>query len=237
MRSIGPAGLIIQSAGDLLAFARLHLDGGVAPDGKRLLSAESAAAMRADQVRPRRDTAKCDALGLAWRVYEWGGRRLVGHDGGTLGQQSYLRVDPEARLAVCLLTNSPDAPSVYQSLVSEVLDEYVGVRVPEPPEPTDVTPERPERHVGRYERAGTRFDISDRPPGLLLRSYALGDLAQLSSEPDVHEYALLPLDESGDRYAFRDHDGQPWATVTFGRFIGGGPYVSIGGRTTPKVEA
>src|ERR1700734_94580 len=34
-RCIGPAGGIIASAHDLLTFARLHLDGGVAPDGSR----------------------------------------------------------------------------------------------------------------------------------------------------------------------------------------------------------
>jgi hypothetical protein len=207
----------------------------VAPNGRRLLSRESAAMMLADQVRTPRDSAKCDAIGFAWRIYEWGGRRLVGHDGGTLGQQAYLRVDPDARLAVCLLTNSPDAPILYQSLVSEVLDDYAGVHVPAPPEPVDVTPDRPDRHVGRYERAGTRFEISVQPPGLLLRSTPSGDLAELSSESDVNEYALLPLDEHGDRYAFRNHDGRPWVPVTFARFSDGGSYVSLGGRVTPKV--
>jgi CubicO group peptidase (beta-lactamase class C family) len=37
-RSIGPAGLITATPGDLLTFARLHLDGGITADGKRLLS-------------------------------------------------------------------------------------------------------------------------------------------------------------------------------------------------------
>ncbi len=37
-RSIGPAGLITATAGDLLTFVRLHLGGGVTADGKRLLS-------------------------------------------------------------------------------------------------------------------------------------------------------------------------------------------------------
>ncbi|HEY3472899.1 MAG TPA: serine hydrolase, partial [Amycolatopsis sp.] len=38
-RSAGPAGLITASASDVLAFARLHLTGGLGPDGTRLLSA------------------------------------------------------------------------------------------------------------------------------------------------------------------------------------------------------
>jgi len=45
-RSVGPAGLITATASDLLTFARLHLDGGVTADGKRLLSEASVAAMQ-----------------------------------------------------------------------------------------------------------------------------------------------------------------------------------------------
>ena len=45
-RSVGPAGLITATAGDLLTFARLHLDGGITADGKRLLSEVSVAAMQ-----------------------------------------------------------------------------------------------------------------------------------------------------------------------------------------------
>ena len=45
-RSIGPAGLITATVGDLLTFARLHLDGGFTADGKRLLSEASVAAMQ-----------------------------------------------------------------------------------------------------------------------------------------------------------------------------------------------
>ena len=37
-RSVGPAGLITSSVEGVLAFARLHLDGGVTPDGTRLLT-------------------------------------------------------------------------------------------------------------------------------------------------------------------------------------------------------
>jgi CubicO group peptidase (beta-lactamase class C family) len=236
MRSIGPAGLITSAAGDLLAFARLHLDGGVGSDGQRLLSAESAASMLDEQVRLPPGGATYDAVGLTWRVYDWDGRRLVGHDGTTLGQYAYLRVDPDARLAVCLLTNSPNGPSLYQSMVSDVLDDFVGVRVPNPPAPVDVVPHRPQRHVGRYERAGARFDISRHPSGLLLTSTETSEFAELSSDSAVNEYVLLPLDESGDRYAFRDHAGQPWAPVTFDRFADGAPYVFVGARTTPKVD-
>jgi CubicO group peptidase (beta-lactamase class C family) len=48
-RSLGPAGLITATAADVLAFARLHMVGGLGADGTRLLSQDSAAAMAAHQ--------------------------------------------------------------------------------------------------------------------------------------------------------------------------------------------
>jgi CubicO group peptidase (beta-lactamase class C family) len=49
-RGLGPAGLITASAADVLAFARMHLCGGLAADGTRILSAASVAAMQQRQV-------------------------------------------------------------------------------------------------------------------------------------------------------------------------------------------
>jgi CubicO group peptidase (beta-lactamase class C family) len=54
-RSIGPAGLITATPGDLLTFARLHLDGGLTADGKRLLSEAAVTAIR------RPCTGRCSA--------------------------------------------------------------------------------------------------------------------------------------------------------------------------------
>src|SRR5262249_54310070 len=79
-RALGPAGLVTASAGDVLTFARMHLDGGVATDGTRLLSSESAAAMR-EPVRPIPSFGgRGDAVGLTWRLVKWGGRMTFGHD-------------------------------------------------------------------------------------------------------------------------------------------------------------
>lgn len=63
-----------------------------------------------------------------------------------------------------------------------------------------------------------------------------GDFAELSSEPAVSEYELLPLDESGDRHAFRRHAGQPWQLATFGRLTDGTSYVFADGLMMPKVH-
>jgi hypothetical protein len=181
-RSIGPAGLITSTAGDLLTFARLHLDGGVTADGKRLLSEASAAAMQSVRAAIPEFAAPGSAVGLGWRLSRWGNRTIVGHDGDTIGQSAYLRIDPEAGIAACLLTNSAESETLYREVFSEVFGDLTGVTMPPPPRPADGVPGSGsgpeasemagmdgapcvvdlERYAGHYARTSRRFDVSVR---------------------------------------------------------------------------
>ena len=78
MRSVGPAGLIVSNAADLLAFARLHLAGGRAGDGSRLLSEASASAMADWQADLPDPYILGDSWGLGWIRFGWDGHRLLG---------------------------------------------------------------------------------------------------------------------------------------------------------------
>ncbi|MFL1375797.1 serine hydrolase domain-containing protein [Nocardiopsis protaetiae] len=231
-RSTGPAGLITATAGDVLAFARLHLAGGTAPDGTRLLSEHSARAMARSQVElPDKDSLG-DSWGLGWIRFGWDGRRLVGHNGNTLGQSAFLRVLPEQDLAVTLLTNGGAAKDLYQELFGEVFTELAGVAVPEPVRPPAVpVPVTARRYLGRYERAGTRIDILEGGDGLRLRHTTTGPLAHLVPDP-VEETALVPV--SDDRFLVRYTDSPSWIPVTFYSLPTGESYVHHGMRATPK---
>ncbi|WBQ03061.1 serine hydrolase [Kribbella sp. CA-293567] len=214
-RSIGPAGLITQSAGDLLRFARLHLD--------------RYAEMRAPQVAFPAGVGGMEAIGQAWRLYNWSGRELFGHDGQTIAQLAFLRIDPEARLAVCLLTNSVNAPALFDQLVSEVFTHHVGVAVPPPPEPLDDVFAGRE-HLGRYERASIRIEVEERGDRLLMTHRATGDRLAFAEQPVV-EYDLRPAAPGdGNQFVARSDPGQPWVPVTF---FGTGLFMS--GRMTPRV--
>jgi CubicO group peptidase (beta-lactamase class C family) len=115
-RALGPAGLITASAADVLAFARVQLDGGVGGAGVRVLSADSVAAMRQPQARIPAAGHAADWVGLPWRLRQWGDRQLFGHDGSTIGQTAYLQIEPDSGVAVCLLTNAADSQTLYQAL-------------------------------------------------------------------------------------------------------------------------
>ncbi|HEY3749795.1 MAG TPA: serine hydrolase, partial [Pseudonocardiaceae bacterium] len=84
-RAVGPAGLITSRVRDVLAFARLHLTGGLAADGTRLLHADSAATMAEQHADLPDKHSLGDSWGLGWIRYGWSGHRLIGHDGNTIG--------------------------------------------------------------------------------------------------------------------------------------------------------
>ena len=238
-RSIGPAGLITSTAGDLLTFARLHLAGGILPDGKRILSEASVSAMQQPRAVIPDFAAPGAAIGLGWRLGSWGGRAIFGHDGDTIGQSAYLRINPEAQLAVCLLTNTAESQAFSRALFDEVFGSLVGVTMPASPLPARFAggpdPDLDlERHVGRYERASRRFEVSVRDGWLHMVLTVTGNLAELiNSEPE--ELILYPADSSGDQFVLRSHEDEPWVPLSFGRLPDRTPYLYLAGRVTPRV--
>jgi CubicO group peptidase (beta-lactamase class C family) len=218
-RSVGPAGLICSTPAELLRFARLHIDGGVASDGTRLLSEDSVQQMQQPQVElPDRYTLGSH-WGLGWILFEWDGRRVVGHDGGTIGQTAYLRIVPEERFAVALLTNSTTAIPMYKELYDELFSERLGVHLPQPPQATDLVDFDLSRLVGVYERENDRTEIDQVGDGLVISQQYFGILEGLTppieKEPCkvVDETTLLyrnPVTGEDDALVFFDfEDGRP----------------------------
>ncbi|MEV4346974.1 serine hydrolase [Actinoplanes sp. NPDC049596] len=232
-RALGPAGLITATVADLLAFARLHLTGGLAPDGTRLISAAGAEAMAAEQVELPEKYTLGDSWGLGWIRFGWDGQRLIGHDGNTIGQSAFLRLLPSQGLAVTLLTNGEGARDLYQDLFSEIFAEVAGLTMPapltlpSPPVEADLTP-----HVGTYERASTRLEVYAGESGPMLRITTTGPLAELTPEP-VQETAMVAVRE--DLYLVRLPGSRSWIPVLFYRLPTGEPYLHLGVRATPKV--
>ena len=234
-RSVGPAGLITASAHDVLMFARLHLDAGTTPDGTRLISSSAAAAMQQPQAEiPGVTDGRGDAVGLTWRMNRWDGRQIIGHDGSTIGQTAYLRIDPQARVAACLLTNSPETHGLYQQLFSEIFSACAGIRVPAGPEPAaGLAGLDLQRHAGRYERTSWRYDVSVRD-GRLHVIPGMTDARESFSDDEPPEFDLHPADGTGDRFVTRLYDSEPWSPVVFGRLGDQTPYIYASGRITPR---
>ncbi|MET9631948.1 serine hydrolase, partial [Lentzea sp. NPDC006480] len=232
-RSVGPAGTIFATTADVLAFARMHLDGGLAADGTRVLSEASTALMTEKQTDLPDPHALGDSWGLGWIRFGWDGQRLIGHDGNTIGQSAFLRILPSHGLAVTLLTNGGHTRELYLDLYREIFAELAGMDMPRPLEPAATPPAVDiARHVGRYERASIRFDITEGERGLRLKTTMTGPLAGLVPEPP--EVDLVPLDDS--QFVCRDSEEVSWTSVVFYALPTGERYVHSGVRATPKVS-
>ncbi|GIJ46257.1 hypothetical protein Val02_31430 [Virgisporangium aliadipatigenens] len=236
-RAVGPAGRIITSAGDMARFARLHLDGGLAPDGTRLLSAGAVAAMGHREVDvPDKWTVSADGWGLGWTLYDWDGHPGYGHDGAAIGQYAYLRVVPHADAALVLMTNGGAARLLYADLFRELLAELAGVTMPAPfapapvPPAIDLTP-----LLGTYRREGVVITVSRNDDGSPHMRYEfVDDMSELSPplELDLEPVTGTAFAASGAGPSF----SEDYMPVVFSTLADGRRVCYVGMRATPKIS-
>ena len=101
-RALGPAGTtLVSTIGDLLAFARLQLE-----DPALAVLREPSADVRIHAWLDRW------CLGLGW--FDWQGADVWGWDGLIDGERGVLRLIPERRAAVVLMTNSSTGRLLYR---------------------------------------------------------------------------------------------------------------------------
>ncbi len=194
-RAQAPAGSTpCATVGDLLKFARLHIGGGRAPDGTQVLSEASVSAMQRTQFKlPELPGPNAGGWGLGWMLFDWDGRRVIGHDGGTIGQLSSRRLLPDERFAVAALTNtSPTGGLLTARAMAWLFQEVAGIELPGRPKPPENAPKIDlARYAGTYEKTGTRTVIAREDGGLTVKYTGTGPL------PDIDQPAmrLFPVDE------------------------------------------
>ncbi|NYJ04136.1 serine hydrolase domain-containing protein [Petropleomorpha daqingensis] len=218
-RSNAPAGsMLAMSAHDLLAFARLHLDGGRAPDGTQVLASGSVAAMQQRQVRLPDLRILGDAWGLGWELYEGLGTAVVGHGGNTIGQASFLYVLPEKGVAVVLLTNGGNPYGLSDAVIGHALRELAGVELrPMPAPPADPVPVDATPFEGTYTSRVAEVTISRDDDGRVFAELRpkdlaaeLGETAQRTELVGLSETTLIAVEgQQGLHipYAFVGDDG------------------------------
>jgi CubicO group peptidase (beta-lactamase class C family) len=178
----------MMSAADLIRFAVLHMDRGRSRSGEKLVTAASVREMQKPQFRFKGNlTRNLNAWGLGWMMMRWSGKRIIGHDGGTVGQYSYLRVLPEEDLAIALLTNGGDAGGLYEDLFRTLLKGLAAVDMPETPEVDEKLNEKMKdslsRYTGRYRNMSGLTEISARGGKLYMEIQPTGVGAALPKTP------------------------------------------------------
>jgi CubicO group peptidase (beta-lactamase class C family) len=230
-RSSGPAGGIIATAQDVLAFAKLHIDDGVAPDGTRLLSTDLTRHMRAKHANLPYRYGEVDSWGLGWSRHTWGDHSLIGHEGDRRGQTACLRILPAHKLAVVLLTNGGPARGLYRALVTEIAGHYAGLTPPAPPQPPDEpTSFDIARHAGVYQRTDRRIEVVGHRGDPLLRWTITGPLAELAPAT-TGEYETAPADEN--LLLYREPGQHRWGIAAFYHLPDGRPCLHESLRANP----
>lgn len=101
MENIRPAGELNCSVTELVKWISLHLNNGVLPDGRQLISAAALEKMYASHFPPNAP----EGVGLGWFLKDLGGQRFIFHAGSAEGYTAYVSFMPDAQHAVIILTN------------------------------------------------------------------------------------------------------------------------------------
>ncbi|WP_223622558.1 serine hydrolase [Microbacterium sp. EST19A] len=205
-RSNEPAGsMLAMSARDLAVFARAHLqaadasstDGG--DGGHGLLSRDAATNMRTASVRLPRLAGMGAAWGLGWEIDRDGENPLFGHDGNTVGQSSFLRIAPDAGVAVVLLTNGGDGAGLFHDVADALLRDLTGDGLPPAPTPPtasaeSTTPDAVDGYLGVYSNSTMEMEVSQDDEGRLwLEQRPTPELLALGAQPSTDE--LVPFED------------------------------------------
>ncbi|HZP71876.1 MAG TPA: serine hydrolase domain-containing protein [Gaiellaceae bacterium] len=235
-RTAGPAGAICSTASEVVRFAQLHLEGG-SLDGEQLLEPGTVAAMQEPQVGiPSGGVGTSGSdWGLGWELFEWSGRKVIGHDGGTIGQAAFLRAVPDAGVAIALLTNGGNVLGMFRDVFEPLLAETAGIALPgelvppETPLPVDAS-----AYVGVYEREGASIRVEPHGEGIVAIQTTTGLGAEMMPEP--FELPLHRLRADDDLF-LTEHPAAPGSClpVRFVTLEDGSRVLHLGGRATPRV--
>lgn len=194
-QSNAPAGsMSMAKARDVITFARMLMGGGVAPNGKRLLSEESVAAMHETNVTCPKHM-NIDAIGLATFLWDWdddGRHETFGHDGSTIGQAAWLRYHPTSGVAAALLTNGGNGKGMAQVLMEEIFSTRADVTPTKAPEPTPGYTFDARRYVGRYRNVMETVNVTAEEDGLVATITPSPASAVIAGEKRV---ALKPVND------------------------------------------
>lgn len=164
--SLSPAGAMqMMTATDLVTFGRALINGGVGPNGKRFLSAASAARMAQREASAVTISSPVD-VGLGWWIMPGG---LLEHGGAGRGVSAKLCAHPATGRVMALLMNSERAGRVLETFVTPLLQSWTGIEPPPSTRKYLSGPVDPSPYVGTYENNLSRFEVVAQEGGLGIR--------------------------------------------------------------------
>jgi CubicO group peptidase (beta-lactamase class C family) len=134
IREPNPSGSVNATARDLAAWLKFHLARGVAPTGKRIVSARSLGETHTPQNLIRMegmvkvlnpDTVQL-GYAMGWLVYDYRGKKVLSHGGMIDGFRVQLTMLPDEKLGFAVLCNLHDT-RMTAALTNSLTDLYCGL--------------------------------------------------------------------------------------------------------------
>jgi len=127
--NIGAAGAINSSASDMIQWIKLHLNEGSLNGNEffskiqlhQIWSPQTIQYLPSGGLFP---STHFKAYGYGWSMFDYLGKKVIGHSGGYDGIISYMGLVPEINLGFIILTNKNSA--LYYALSYKILDEFLG---------------------------------------------------------------------------------------------------------------
>ncbi|MDT7604381.1 MAG: hypothetical protein QOF61_2378, partial [Acidobacteriota bacterium] len=104
--NVAPAGAINSSAREMAEWLKFLIAGGVASNGKRLVSEKGFAEILTPQIRMNETTS----YALGWGVAAFAGRKVYVHNGGIDGFGAQVAFLPQEKIGFAVLANVEDTP-------------------------------------------------------------------------------------------------------------------------------
>ena len=176
--NIAPAGGLISSVNDISQWLIFQMNKGITPDGDTLIDSRRFREMwEANNPQPVSEWAAgtwpsthFKAYGLGWALFDYHGKKVIGHGGGYDGFISNTTFIPEENLGMVFLTNKNS--SLYYPLKYKTLDVLLGAE-----EETDWSADILALIEGRNERQeemhakAEEERVKDTKPTLTIESY------------------------------------------------------------------
>ncbi len=214
--AFGPAGrTLMMSAGDLMTFARAHMNNGVGVNGVRILSERSAKAMQQVTVDNSGKGYAPSSMGVGWMIDENG---ILHHGGGGPGILTGLYVHPQRQFAAAILTNAAHGSVLINDLMATWLKEIglkpMGLVDVQAPPSTRVKVDG-NKYVGTYQNGEHLFHVSAAGGDLLLARQMKWPNYDTDSTQPSPPARLIPL--GGDRFLLAADKPETTTAVEAGR--------------------
>jgi CubicO group peptidase (beta-lactamase class C family) len=202
-----PAGSVFSRTADLARFVMAFLNDGML-DGRRVLDPRLIAALSSPHSRFP-DSA--DAYGYGLTIRDYRGLRILEHAGDRSGYGTFVRMAPEARVGIIILTNRTGGtlPATLEK-ATELLVKLKPA-APETPKPAlPLTPADLKRLPGVYQNADERFEVLARGNRLILEhgsehlELVKHSAVRFGAAGRKADYLIMPAEGDTPAYLFTD---------------------------------